>query len=75
MGAVIGGIEGWGWARGGGVCVGFRSGGPQALSDQPDLINKEPRAGGWIMKLKDAGAVDGLLDEKAYAAFCAAGGH
>lgn len=40
-----------------------------ALSGEPGLINSDPEAGGWIYKIAiaDAGEVDGLLDDAAYA--------
>lgn len=56
-----------------------------ALSDQPHLLNKSPEdegpsalrvtvltRAGWLCKLKvsDKGALEGLLDEKAYRSFC-----
>ena len=47
------------------------------LDAQPELINNDPYAGGWLIRLKvaaDAGA--GLMDAAAYEAFVAAeGGH
>lgn len=38
------------------------------LEDTPDLVNKEPYEGGWLVKIKikDASELDGLLDAKAY---------
>ena len=40
-----------------------------ALSGQPGLINSDPEADGWIYKIEiaDAGEIDGLLDDAAYA--------
>jgi glycine cleavage system H protein len=40
-----------------------------ALSGEPGLINSDPEAGGWIYKIAiaDAGEIDGLLDDAAYA--------
>ncbi len=40
-----------------------------ALSAEPGLINSDPTAGGWIYKIaiSDAGEIDGLLDDAAYA--------
>ena len=39
-----------------------------ALAGQPELVNSDPYAGGWMLRLKvaDAGQVDGLLDAAAY---------
>jgi glycine cleavage system H protein len=41
----------------------------EALRDQPELLNSEPFAGGWIAKvrLSDAGELDSLMDASAYA--------
>ncbi len=41
----------------------------EALSGEPGLINTDPTAGGWIYKIKlsDAGELDSLLDDAAYA--------
>src|SRR3954452_10948582 len=40
------------------------------LSDEPELINAEPYAAGWLVEIApdDAAAVDGLLDAAAYRA-------
>ncbi len=40
-----------------------------ALSGEPGLITTDPEAGGWIYKIAiaDAGEIDGLLDDAAYA--------
>ena len=40
-----------------------------ALSGEPGLINSDPTADGWIYKIaiSDAGEIDGLLDDAAYA--------
>lgn len=42
-----------------------------ALADTPALVNEAPEVGGWFFKLrlKDAGTLDGLMDEAAYKAF------
>lgn len=42
-----------------------------ALEDDPELVNREPESGGWLIKMKaaDTGAVDALLDENAYTEF------
>ncbi len=39
-----------------------------ALAGQPELVNSDPYAGGWMLRLKvaDAAQVDGLLDAAAY---------
>ena len=44
-----------------------------ALADAPDLVNSAPESEGWLweMALADAGDLDGLLDEAAYAALVA----
>jgi glycine cleavage system H protein len=41
-----------------------------ALQDQPDLVNRDPHAGAWMVKVKlsDPQEVAGLLDSAAYAA-------
>jgi glycine cleavage system H protein len=41
----------------------------EALRDQPELLNSEPFAGGWIAKvrLSEAGELDALMDASAYA--------
>ena len=40
----------------------------EALNDEPALLNSDPEAGGWIVKitLSNAGELDGLMDEAAY---------
>ncbi|QNE31718.1 glycine cleavage system protein GcvH [Sphingomonas sp. NBWT7] len=47
--------------------------GNPALTDDPSLVNSDPEAEGWFFKLslKDAGELDGLMDEAAYEAFVA----
>jgi glycine cleavage system H protein len=42
-----------------------------ALRDAPDLVNKEPFAGGWMLKVKPASAaeLDSLMDATAYDAY------
>ena len=44
-----------------------------ALEDQPDKINQSPLDDGWLfrIRLSDAGEIDELMDEEAYAAFVA----
>ena len=39
-----------------------------ALADEPELVNSDPEAGGWLwrMTLADAGQLSGLMDEAAY---------
>ena len=47
----------------------------ETLSDQPELVNKEPFTGGWMLRIKlDSPAAD-LLDPAAYADVCAAEAH
>ena len=43
----------------------------EALEDQPDLVNQDAYEN-WIIKVKisDKSELDGLMDAKAYAAFC-----
>lgn len=40
----------------------------EAISDSPELVNKEPYGAGWMMRIKPAAAdeVDTLLDSDAY---------
>ncbi len=42
-----------------------------ALSGEPGKVNADPQGEGWFLKLRiaDPKELDGLLDEKAYAAF------
>ncbi|HEV7367799.1 glycine cleavage system protein GcvH [Arenibaculum sp.] len=42
-----------------------------ALGDDPALVNREPMGGGWFVKLRitDASALDGLMDEAAYQSY------
>ena len=42
--------------------------GNPAVADDPSLINRDPEGEGWFFKLKldDASAVDGLMDETSY---------
>ena len=39
-----------------------------AIADDPALINRDPEGEGWFFKLKldDASAIDGLMDEASY---------
>jgi glycine cleavage system H protein len=48
--------------------------GNSGLGSQPELINSEPYGAGWIMRLKPAGAPNGLLTADEYAAHLAAEG-
>lgn len=43
-----------------------------ALEDDPELVNTSPEEEGWFFKLavSDASELDGLMDAKAYKAFC-----
>ena len=43
----------------------------EPLADDPGLVNREPTAGGWFIKVRmtDPGEVEALLDEAAYAGF------
>jgi glycine cleavage system H protein len=45
--------------------------GNPALADDPSLVNSDPEGEGWFFKIQisDAGELDGLMDETAYAAF------
>ncbi len=40
----------------------------EALKDSPELVNNEPYAGGWMVKIKiaDSSELDGLLDAGKY---------
>jgi glycine cleavage system H protein len=41
------------------------------LGDEPELVNKEPESGGWMIKLSGvSGVPEGLMDKDAYAKFC-----
>jgi len=42
-----------------------------ALNDDPSLINTDAQGKGWVVKLRvsDAGSLDGLMDDAAYATF------
>ncbi|MFT5775649.1 glycine cleavage system protein GcvH [Hyphomonas sp.] len=43
-----------------------------ALADAPETVNESPEGDGWfcVIKLADAGELDGLMDAAAYAEFC-----
>ncbi len=45
----------------------------ESLADTPELVNKEPFAGGWMVKIKAAGLapLEKLMNADAYAAHCA----
>ena len=42
------------------------------LEDEPETINLDPYGKGWLIKVKISGDVDtsGMMDAKAYAAYC-----
>ena len=42
------------------------------LADAPETVNEDPEGKGWFCKLKiaDASALDGLMDEAKYKEFC-----
>ena len=40
-----------------------------ALEGSPELVNESPYEKGWMIVLKGAGALDGLMDAAAYEAF------
>src|SRR5690606_18930906 len=44
-----------------------------ALNDRPELVNTDPMGEGWFLRIRiaDAGELDALMDESAYAAFTA----
>ena len=44
-----------------------------ALSTAPETVNADPQGAGWFAKIKvsDASAIDGLMDQAAYDAFLA----
>jgi glycine cleavage system H protein len=46
-----------------------------ALADQPELVNSDPYGGGWMVRMRLAGAdgADGLLDPAAYEQLVAEG--
>ena len=48
--------------------------GNPALGSQPELINSEPYAGGWIARMKPSGLPQVLLSDKEYQAHLAAEG-
>jgi glycine cleavage system H protein len=46
--------------------------GNSALEDEPELVNSSPEDEGWFFRLavSDTAELEGLMDEKAYKAFC-----
>ncbi|WP_296677655.1 glycine cleavage system protein GcvH [Novosphingobium sp.] len=44
-----------------------------ALEGEPELVNTDPEAGGWLFRvmLSDAGELEGLMDQAAYDAYIA----
>ena len=40
-----------------------------ALVDEPAKVNEDPLGAGWFFKIKTSDAIDGYMDEAAYAAF------
>lgn len=46
----------------------------ESLADAPDLVNNDPFATGWMVKIKtkDLGPLEKLMDSAAYEAHCAA---
>ena len=49
----------------------------QALTDRPELANKDPYGEGWVaeVELKNSAEVNNLMDAKAYEAFLKADTH
>ena len=41
----------------------------EALEEAPEAVNDACYEGGWVCKIKIAGAVEGLMDAKAYEAY------
>ena len=39
-----------------------------ALTDHPELVNSDPYGEGWMLKLDNPSAADGLMDEAGYSA-------
>lgn len=46
-----------------------------ALADHPESVNEDPYGKGWMVKIKLAGDLAGLLDAKAYEALVGAESH
>jgi len=42
----------------------------EPLEEEPEIINDSPYEEGWVIKIKITGEVEGLMDAKAYDAFC-----
>jgi len=44
-----------------------------SLEDTPEIINEDPYEKGWLVRIKvtDAAALDDLMDDTAYKAYCA----
>lgn len=49
----------------------------EALKDDPELVNEDPHADGWLVKIKFSASsdFDDLMDAEAYAEFAQAGKH
>lgn len=45
------------------------------LNDHPEAVNEDPYGKGWMVKIKLAGPVEGLLDAAAYEALVSAESH
>lgn len=45
------------------------------LADHPEAVNEDPYGKGWMVKIKLAGDLSGLLDAKAYEALVGAESH
>ncbi len=45
----------------------------ESLEDVPESVNESPYGEGWLVEItaSDSGALEGMMDAKAYAAFCA----
>jgi glycine cleavage system H protein len=46
-----------------------------SLADHPEAVNEDPYGKGWMVKIKLAGDLSGLLDAKAYEALVSAESH
>jgi glycine cleavage system H protein len=49
--------------------------GNAGLADAPEAVNQDPYGSGWLLKMKVAGDVAGLMDAAAYEAFLASEEH
>jgi glycine cleavage system H protein len=49
----------------------------ESLKDDPELVNEDPHADGWLVKIKFSASsdFDDLMDAEAYAEFAQAGKH